>query len=86
MPAGAVGRADRKRRLNPLRSALLYRPYVGPNASLVAQDPVRDLFVSAKDLFLEAMAPTGPGTKTVEIDQSFEPRARNRRPTVGAAL
>src|SRR5262249_1018176 len=28
--------------LNPLRSALLCRPYVGPNASLVAQDPVRD--------------------------------------------
>src|SRR5262249_55778614 len=31
--------------------------------------------------------PPGPGTKTFEIDQSFEPSARNRRPTaVGAAL
>src|SRR5262252_6133036 len=36
--------------LNPSRFALLCRPYVGPNASLVAQDPVRDLFVSAKYL------------------------------------
>jgi hypothetical protein len=45
--------------LNPLRSALLCRPYVGPNASLVAQDPVRDLFVSAKDLFVEANGPHG---------------------------
>src|SRR5262249_10796369 len=31
--------------------------------------------------------PPGPGTKTFEIDQSFEPSARNRRPTaVGASL
>ena len=28
------------------------------------------------------MAPTGPGTKTFAIDQSFEPGARNRRPTI----
>jgi len=58
MPAGAVSRADRKRRTQIL-SALPYcvGPYVGPNASLVAQDPVRDLFVSAKDLFVEAIAP-----------------------------
>jgi len=29
------------------------------------------------------MAPqAGPGTKTFEIDQSFEPGARNRRPTI----
>ena len=28
-----------------------------------------------------SQAPTGPGTKTFEIDQSFEPGARNRRPT-----
>jgi len=26
---------------------------------------------------------TGPGTKTFEIDQNFEPGARNRRPTAG---
>src|SRR5262249_30304107 len=40
--------------LNPLRSALLCRPYVGPNASLVARPPSADLFTSAKDLFVEA--------------------------------
>jgi hypothetical protein len=45
------------------------------------------LFISAKDLFIEAKALTGPGTKTFEMDQSFEPGARNRRLTaVGAAL
>src|SRR5262249_28734693 len=32
-----------------------------------------NLFVCAKTLLVEAMAPTGPGTKTFEIDQSFEP-------------
>ena len=56
MPAGAVSRAERigNVELNPLRSALLCRPYVGPSASLVAQDPVRDLFVSAEHLFVAA--------------------------------
>jgi hypothetical protein len=45
------------------------------------------LFISAKNLLVEAKAPHRPGTKTVEIDQSFEPGARNRRPTaVGAAM
>jgi hypothetical protein len=38
-------------------------------------------------LLLEAMASTGPGTTTFEIDQNFEPGAHTRRPTVvGAAL
>ena len=73
--------------LNPLRSALLCRPYVGPNALLVAWPTAGDLFICAKNLLVEAMAPTGPGTKTFAIDQSFEPDARTRRPTaVGAAL
>jgi len=31
------------------------------------------------------MAPTGPGTKTFETDQSFEPGARNRRLTMADA-
>ena len=31
------------------------------------------MFISAKDLLVEAIGPTGPGTKTFEIDQSFEP-------------
>jgi hypothetical protein len=45
------------------------------------------LFICAKNLLLEAMASTGPGTTTFEIDQNFEPGARTRRPTVvGAAL
>jgi len=38
------------------------------------------LLICAKNLLVEAMAPTGPDTKTFEIDQSFEPGARNRRP------
>src|SRR5262249_5731188 len=40
-----------------------------------------NLFVCAKTLLVEAMAPTGPGTKTFAIDQSFEPGARNRQLT-----
>jgi hypothetical protein len=45
------------------------------------------LLICAKDLLVEAKAPTDAGTKTFEIDQSIEPGARNRRPTVvGAAL
>jgi hypothetical protein len=45
------------------------------------------LFICAKNLLLEAMASTSPGTTTFEIDQNFEPGARTRRPTVvGAAL
>jgi hypothetical protein len=36
------------------------------------------LLISAKNLLVEAMAPTGHGTKTFEPDQSFEPGARNR--------
>ena len=42
--------------LNPLRSALLCRPYVGPNASLVARPPPADLLICAKDLFFGAIA------------------------------
>src|SRR5215831_12813268 len=45
----------------------------------------RNLFVCAKNLLVEAMAPTGPDTKTFEIDQSFEPGARNRRPMAGGS-
>jgi hypothetical protein len=44
------------------------------------------LFICAKTLLVGANGPTGPDTKTFEIDQSFEPGARNRRPTAGAAL
>src|SRR5262249_6762887 len=43
-----------------------------------------DLFICAKDLFVEAKAPQA--TKTFEINQSFEPSARNRRPTAVGAL
>jgi hypothetical protein len=39
------------------------------------------LFIRGKYLLVEAMAPAGPGTNTFEIDQNFEPGARNRRLT-----
>ena len=55
--------------LNPLRSALLCRPYLGPNASLVARPPSADLFICAKDLFVEAKAPTGHVTKTLQAGE-----------------
>src|SRR5262245_19756139 len=44
--------------LNPLRSALLCRPYVGPNASLVAQDPSGTCSLAPKICSLKPMAPT----------------------------
>src|SRR5262245_39742416 len=72
-PSRLTGRGKFSRAGQVISSALPTLHSVGPNASLVAQDPVRDLFVSAKDLFVEAMASTGPGTKTVDLDQNFEP-------------
>ena len=39
------------------------------------------MFISAKNLLVEAKSPTGPGTETFEMDQNFEPSARIRRPT-----
>ena len=55
--------------------------------SLVALPTFGDLLIYAKDLFFDAKAPQAPGIKTFEIDQSFEPGARNRRLTrSGAAL
>ena len=65
--------------LNPLRSALLCRPYVGPNASLVAQDPVRDLFVSAKDLFVEANGPHGAIATSFHSDRARPGRSKQRQ-------
>ena len=49
--------------------------------SLVALPTFGDLLIYAKDLFFDAKAPQAPGIKTFEIDQSFEPGARNRRLT-----
>src|SRR6266566_3805955 len=46
---------------------------------------VLGLFICAKNSLIAAKVPTGPGTKTFEIDQNFEPGARTRRP-MGAAL
>ena len=62
-PEGDGGRASRGQgaerngnvELNPPRSALLCRPYVGPNGSLVARPPSADLIIYAKDLFIAAM-------------------------------
>jgi len=70
MPAGAVSRADRNVELNPLRSALLCTlcPRLGT------------CLFAPKICSMKPM-PHSPGTKTIEIDQSFEPGERNRRPT-----
>jgi hypothetical protein len=74
---GKLSRAGVSDQFGPSRSAFTGRaehPLVAGHTSWV-------LFICAKN------CPTGPGTKTFEIDQSFEPGARNRRPTaVGAAL
>jgi len=53
--------------------------------SLVALPTFGDLLIYAKDLFFDAKAPQAPGIKTFEIDQSFEPGARNRRLTMADA-
>jgi len=46
-----------------------------------------DLFICAKTLLVETKAPQAPTPKPFDLDQNFEPDARNRRPTaVGAAL
>jgi len=45
------------------------------------------LLICAKTLLVETKAPQAPAPKPFDLDQTFEPRARNRRPTaVGAAL
>jgi len=45
------------------------------------------LFICAKTLLVETKAPQAPAPKPFDLDQNFEPSARNRRPTaVGAAL
>jgi len=79
---GKLSRAELSGLFGPIRSALTG----WAERFLVALPTSGDLFVYAKDLFVEAKAPTGPDTKSFEIDQNFEPGARNRRPTAGAAL
>jgi hypothetical protein len=44
-------------------------------------------FICAKTLLVETKAPQAPTPKPFDLDQNFEPSARNRRPTaIGAAL
>src|SRR5215469_11452500 len=69
---GKLSRAGVSDQFGPSRSAFTGRaehPLVAGHTSWV-------LFICAKN------CPTGRGTKTFEIDQSFEPGARNRRPTI----
>jgi hypothetical protein len=40
------------------------------------------LFICAKDLFAEAIAIQAPAPKPFDLDQTFEPGVRNRRPTI----
>ena len=44
---------------------------------LVARPTAWDVFICAKDLLVEAQAP-----KPFDLDQTFEPGVRNRRPTI----
>ena len=70
-PRGKLSRAGVSGQFGPSRSAFTGRaehPLVAGHTSWV-------LFICAKN------CPTGRGTKTFEIDQTFEPDARNMRPT-----
>src|SRR5262249_54939352 len=53
----------------------------------VARPTSWGLFICAKNLLIGTKAPQAPAPKPFDLDQNFEPSARNRRPTaVGAAL
>jgi len=53
---------------------------VGPNTSL-SLCPRHETCLSASKICSLKPAPTGPGTKTFDLDQNFERGARNRRLT-----
>jgi len=55
----------------------LLLPHLRAEHPLVAGHTSWVLFISAKNLLVEAQAP-----KPFDLDQSFEPGARNRRPTI----
>jgi hypothetical protein len=79
---GKLSRAGLSDQFGPSHSAFTGRA----ERSLVALPTFGGLLIYGKDLFFDAKAPQAPGIKTFEMDQSFEPGARNRRPTAGAAL
>jgi hypothetical protein len=43
---------------------------------------LQDCPVGLPERLARSHGPTGPGIKTFDLDQNFEPDARNRRPTV----
>jgi hypothetical protein len=91
-----VRRSHGRKRPRPIKAGASWHSGIGGYSALPALHQLRRdcraehpsvalptswvLFICAKNLLVEAMAPTGHGTKTFEPDQSFEPGARNRRP------
>src|SRR5262245_38265266 len=75
---GQVSRAERNVEFSPSRSATS----VG---RLRAEHPLVAL-PTFWVLFIQKFARRSQGTNTFDLNQNFEPRARNRRPTAGAAL
>jgi hypothetical protein len=71
---GQVGRAERNVEFSPSRSATS----VG---RLRAEHPLVAL-PTFWVLFIQKFACRSQGTKTFDLNQNFEPRARNRRPTI----
>ena len=75
---GQVGRADRSR-IRPFPPCIAFGPNIPQSLC-----PRPRFCSSAPKLCSLKPTPTGPDTKTFEIDQSFEPGARTRRPTDGS--
>ena len=68
-----------------IRSSHIHRR--GPNALLGRLSPIPGLVHLRQIFALRSQGPHRPWHQNKEVDQSFEPSARNRRPTaVGAAL
>jgi len=61
-----------------------FRPATSRRAEcfFVALPAFWDLFICAKHLLVETKAPQAPTPKPFDLDQNFEPSARNRRPTI----
>src|SRR5262249_36501630 len=70
---GKLSRAGVSDQFGPSRSAFTGRA----EHPLVAEQTSWVLLISAKNLLVEAQAP-----RPFDLDQTFEPRVRNRRPTI----
>src|SRR5262249_30688381 len=82
LTAGASWQSGAKRRVRPSPLCIA----LGPNSS-GSLCPRPGFCSSPPKICSSKPWPLQPGTKTFEINQNFEPDARNRRPTaVGAAL